>query len=59
MNLGVPESILPKSRLCFSFNWLELQLADCPFSQFDEDLAISRLADQLGRGREISSASGF
>jgi FkbM family methyltransferase len=41
------------SRSTFSFNRLELQSVQFSYSQFGEDLAVSRLADELGLRRSV------
>src|SRR6516162_1595105 len=46
------------NRNTFSFNRLELQSVQFSFSQFDEDLAICRLADQLGLANGVYVDAG-
>ena len=46
------------NRSTFSFNRLELQFVQFSFSQFGEDLAVCRLADELGLGRGVYLDAG-
>jgi hypothetical protein len=46
------------NRNTFSFNRLELQSVQFSFSQFGEDLAICRLADQLGLANGVYVDAG-
>jgi len=46
------------NRSTFSFNRLELQSVQFSFSQFGEDLAVCRLADELGLGKSVYVDAG-
>jgi hypothetical protein len=46
------------NRNTFSFNRLELQSVEFSFSQFGEDLAVCRLADQLGLANGVYVDAG-
>jgi hypothetical protein len=46
------------NRSSFSFNRLELQFVRFSFSQFGEDLAVCRLADELGLSRGVYLDAG-
>ena len=46
------------NRATFSFNRLELQFVQFSFSQFGEDLAVCRLADELGLNRGVYLDAG-